>query len=103
MWHLNSFYFFKKSVSEGKRPYHKSAHPHHYPTKMIAANIGHKDDENSKVQLDPRDANTPDRWIKRHPELIRLTGKDNQRLPILQRNNIALESCPMIKSQIFCT
>ncbi|KAG0363822.1 hypothetical protein BG005_005644 [Podila minutissima] len=42
---------------------------------MIAANIGHKDDENSKVQLDPRDANTPDRWIKRHPELIRLTGK----------------------------
>ncbi|KAF9306751.1 hypothetical protein BGZ74_003609 [Mortierella antarctica] len=42
---------------------------------MIATNIGHKDDENSKVQLDPRDANTPDRWIKRHPELIRLTGK----------------------------
>ncbi|KAG0094032.1 hypothetical protein BGZ93_009399 [Podila epicladia] len=42
---------------------------------MLAANIGHQDDENSKVQFDPRDANTPDRWIKRHPDLIRLTGK----------------------------
>eukprot|EP00897_Mesotaenium_endlicherianum_P010740 jgi/Mesen1/9695/ME000069S09098 len=25
--------------------------------------------------VDDRDANTPDRWIKRHPELVRLTGK----------------------------
>lgn len=33
-----------------------------------------KDQENSKIQLDPRDANTPDKWIERHPELIRLTG-----------------------------
>ncbi|KAG0244101.1 hypothetical protein B0O80DRAFT_419311 [Mortierella sp. GBAus27b] len=34
-----------------------------------------KDDENSRTHLDPRDANTPDKWIERHPELIRLTGK----------------------------
>jgi len=33
-----------------------------------------KNPENSRIQLDPRDANTPDKWIERHPELIRLTG-----------------------------
>ncbi|KAG0345265.1 hypothetical protein BG004_003845 [Podila humilis] len=32
-------------------------------------------DEHDAVIYDPRDANTPDKWIKRHPELIRLTGK----------------------------
>ncbi|KAH7054728.1 nitrate reductase [Linnemannia elongata] len=43
---------------------------------MPDVKINHTDDDdNSKIQLDPRDANTPDRWIKRHPELIRLTGK----------------------------
>ncbi|KAI9237668.1 MAG: hypothetical protein BYD32DRAFT_446131 [Podila humilis] len=41
---------------------------------MPAVNVDHKNDENSIIH-DPRDANTPDRWIKRHPELIRLTGK----------------------------
>ncbi|KAF9404100.1 hypothetical protein BGZ94_004382 [Podila epigama] len=43
---------------------------------MPAININHShNNENSRVQLDPRDTNTPDKWIKRHPELIRLTGK----------------------------
>ncbi|KAF9365909.1 hypothetical protein BGX34_007593 [Mortierella sp. NVP85] len=42
---------------------------------MPALNVEHKDNENSRIQLDPRDANTPDKWIERHPELIRLTGK----------------------------
>lgn len=27
------------------------------------------------ITIDPRDVNTPDKWIPRHPELIRLTGK----------------------------
>jgi len=44
---------------------------------MPDVNTNHIDDDNSKIQLDPRDANTPDRWIKRHPELIRLTGTTN--------------------------
>jgi hypothetical protein len=26
-------------------------------------------------KVDPRDEKTPDNWVKRHPELIRLTGK----------------------------
>ncbi|KAF9438194.1 hypothetical protein BGZ76_009292 [Entomortierella beljakovae] len=44
----------------------------------MAANTTSKDFqsiENSKITLDPRDANTPDKWIERHPELVRLTGK----------------------------
>eukprot|EP00181_Compsopogon_caeruleus_P002754 CAMPEP_0184683712 /NCGR_PEP_ID=MMETSP0312-20130426/12291_1 /TAXON_ID=31354 /ORGANISM="Compsopogon coeruleus, Strain SAG 36.94" /LENGTH=64 /DNA_ID=CAMNT_0027136249 /DNA_START=101 /DNA_END=292 /DNA_ORIENTATION=+ len=32
-----------------------------------------KDDVASVV--DPRDVETPDRWVPRHPDLIRLTGK----------------------------
>ena len=27
------------------------------------------------VQVDKKDAGTPDEWIKRHPKLIRLTGR----------------------------
>jgi nitrate reductase (NAD(P)H) len=27
------------------------------------------------VGIDPRDADTPDDWVPRHPELIRLTGR----------------------------
>ncbi|KAF9171251.1 hypothetical protein BGX20_007907 [Mortierella sp. AD010] len=34
-----------------------------------------KNDENPKIIHDPRDANTPDKWVERHPELVRLTGK----------------------------
>ena len=26
-------------------------------------------------QVDERDAKTPDAWVKRHPDLVRLTGK----------------------------
>lgn len=29
----------------------------------------------SDIKIDPRDINTPDDWIERHPELIRLTGR----------------------------
>ncbi|KAF9904646.1 hypothetical protein EC991_002520 [Linnemannia zychae] len=42
---------------------------------MPEVTFNHTDDDNAEIQLDPRDANTPDRWIKRHPKLIRLTGK----------------------------
>ena len=27
------------------------------------------------TDIDPRDAATPDRWVPRHPDLIRLTGR----------------------------
>ncbi|KAF9919986.1 hypothetical protein FBU30_010291 [Linnemannia zychae] len=45
-------------------------------TKSAEAKIASNHDiENSRIHHDLRDANTPDKWIKRHPELIRLTGK----------------------------
>ena len=34
-----------------------------------------KEQKNDSVSMDPRDVETPDNWIPRHPELIQLTGK----------------------------
>jgi len=33
------------------------------------------DKANTITEIDKRDADTPDKWIPRHPELIRLTGR----------------------------
>lgn len=30
---------------------------------------------NEVTEIDSRDVNTPDNWIPRHPEMVRLTGK----------------------------
>ncbi|KAF9354112.1 hypothetical protein BGX26_008073 [Mortierella sp. AD094] len=55
-----------------------------------------KNYENPKIKLDPRDANTPDKWIERHPELIRLTGKHpfncEPPLPLLVSNGFITPS-----------
>lgn len=39
----------------------------------IAGHVRHW--QHSRLQIDKRDKGTPDDWVPRHPELIRLTGR----------------------------
>jgi hypothetical protein len=48
------------------------------------------------ITIDPRDVKTPDNWIPRHPELIRLTGKhpfnSEAPLPLLMEQGFTTSS-----------
>ncbi|CAG8440928.1 15057_t:CDS:2 [Funneliformis caledonium] len=64
----NHFQYTKEKISHVTtiQPLIKEKESALVPTKDVKAN---------EISIDPRDVGTPDDWIPRHPELIRLTGK----------------------------